>query len=207
MKWNTRTAIGAAIVSLFLAGAASNAAAESRTEISLMGGVQGLSENDTAIPEDLINIPAVATVTYRFSQRLAAEGEFTWMIPVTQSVDVGSGGSQDMKTQDILAYQANLRADFPLSAWAPYLVAGAGALTFLSDTDADRIPQLAESQTILAVNFGFGVAYGLSERWGLRADAREFVAFPADDAAGLSDADGADEIWMGRGTLGLSYRF
>ncbi len=208
---NTRAAIGAALASLFIASAALAAGDEesfgSRTEVSLMGGIQALNENDTALPDQFINIPAVATVTYRFTGRLAAEGEFTWMIPVEQSVDVGSGASQDMKTPDILAYQANLRADFPLAAWSPYLVAGAGAVTFLSNTDANRVPQLAESQTAFAINFGAGVAYRLNGRWGLRADVRELVAFPSDGTAGLSDTQGADEIWMERGTAGLSYSF
>jgi opacity protein-like surface antigen len=208
---STRIAIAAAVASLFIVGSPSTAAAQesfgSRTEVSLMGGIQALNENDTALPDRFISIPAVATVTYRLTSRLAAEGEFTWLIPVEQSVDVGPGASQDLKTTDILAYQANLRADFPLSTVTPYLAAGAGAITFLSNTDADRLPQLDESQTVFAVNFGAGLTYGLNERWGLRADLREFVAFPPDDAAGLSDTNGADEIWMERGTLGLSYRF
>ena len=208
---NTRAAIGAAVISLFIAGAASTAAADEgygpRAEISLMGGIQALNENDTALPDQMINIPAVATLTYRLTSRLAAEGEFTWLIPIEQSVDVGSGVSQDLKTSDILAYQANLRADLSLARATPYIVAGAGAVTFLSSDDPERLPQLEKSETAFAINFGAGLTYGLSERWGLRADLREFVAFPADDAVGLSDTDGADEIWMERGTVGLSYRF
>ncbi len=209
---NTRVAIGAAIVSLFFAVAASSAAAEeesfgSRAEVSLMGGAQALNKNDTALPDHFINIPAVATATYRLTSRLAAEGEFTWLIPVKQSVNAGSGASQDMKTPDILAYQANLRADFPVSNWTPYLAAGAGAVTFLSNTDANRAPRLAKSETAFAINFGGGVAYGLTSRWGVRADVREFVAFPSNSAAGLSNSTGADQIWMERGTVGLSYKF
>jgi opacity protein-like surface antigen len=207
---STSAAIGA-VVSLFILGAASTAAAQesfgSRTEVSLMGGIQALNKNDTALPDRFVNIPAVATVTYRVTPRLAAEGEFTWMIPVKQSVDVGPGATQDRKTPDVLAYQANLRADFPVRNWTPYLVAGAGAVTFLSNTDADRVPQLDKSQTAFAINFGAGTTYGITERWALRADLRELVAFPSDGAAGLADASGADQIWMERGTVGLSYRF
>jgi len=207
---STSAAIGA-VVSLFILGAASTAAAQesfgSRTEVSLMGGIQALNKNDTALPDRFVNIPAVATVTYRVTPRLAAEGEFTWMIPVKQSVDVGPGASQDRKTPDVLAYQANLRADFPVRNWTPYLVAGAGAVTFLSNTDADRVPQLDKSQTAFAINFGAGTSYGITERWALRADLRELVAFPSDGATGLADASGADPIWMERGTVGLLYRF
>jgi len=203
-----RIAIVVAAVSLFFAGLASSAAAsESRAEVSLMGGIQALNQNDTALPDHFINIPAVGTVTYRVTPRLAAEGEFTWLVPVKQSVDAGSGVNQDLKTADVLAYQANLRLDFPATRWTPYLVGGAGAVTFLSNTDADRVPQLDQSETAFAVNFGGGVSYGLTERWGLRADVRELVAFPSNDATGLSDSTGADEIWMERGTVGLSYRF
>jgi len=205
---STRFAIAAAVVSLFVVGAASSAAAsDSRAEVSLMGGIQALNQNDTALPDHFINIPAVATVTYRLTSRLAAEGEFTWLIPVKQSVDTGSGASQDLKTQDILAYQANLRVNFPVSALTPYLAAGAGAVTFLSNSEADRVPQLDKSETAFAINFGAGVAYGLNERWGVRADVRELVAFPSDTASGLSNASGADQIWMERGTVGLLYRF
>jgi len=208
---STSAAIGAVVASLFILGAASTAAAQesfgSRTEVSLMGGIQALNKNDTALPDRFVNIPAVATVTYRVTPRLAAEGEFTWMIPVKQSVDVGPGASQDRKTPDVLAYQANLRADFPVRNWSPYLVAGAGAVTFLSNTDADRVPQLDKSQTAFAINFGAGTTYGITERWALRADLRELVAFPSDGATGLADASGADQIWMERGTVGLSYKF
>ena len=210
---NTWAVAGALFASLFIVGWAPNASAEEesgfgrRTEVSLMGGIQALNKNDTALPDRFINIPAVGTVTYRLTSRLAAEGEFTWMIPVKQSVDVGSGTSQDRKSPDVLAYQANLRADFPVSTWTPYLAAGAGAVTFLSNTDPDRLPQLAKSETAFAINFGGGVTYGLTDRWAVRGDLRELVAFPSDGAAGLSNSTGADPVWMERGTVGLSYRF
>ena len=207
---NIRIAIAGAVLVLLVALAASSASADtfgSRAEVSVMGGVQALNENDTAVPDRLVTIPAVATVTYNVSPRLAAEGEFTWLIPVKQSVDTGSGTSQDLKTSDILAYQANLRVNFPVSTWTPYLVGGAGAVTFLSNTDPDVVPQLDQSQTAFAVNFGGGVHYALTERWGVRADVRELVAFPSDTATGLSSAGHADEVWMERGTVGLSYRF
>ncbi|HZE19903.1 MAG TPA: outer membrane beta-barrel protein [Candidatus Angelobacter sp.] len=208
---STKAVIGAVVASLFIFGATSTAAAQesfgSRTEVSLMGGIQALNHNDTALPDHFVNIPAVATVTYRVTPRLAAEGEFTWLFPVKQSVDLGSGTSQDRKTPDVLAYQANLRADFPVRNWSPYLVAGAGAVTFLSNTDADRVPQLDKAETAFAINFGAGTTYGLTERWALRADLRELVAFPSNSASGLSNASGADQIWMERGTVGLSYRF
>ncbi len=178
-----------------------------RAEISAMGGVQALNENDTAFPDQFVTIPAVVTATYHLTPRFAMEGEFTWMIPVTQSVDLGASGQQDRKPPDVLAYQANIRASWPGAAVTPYVVGGAGAVTFLSSTDADRYPQLDKSETAFAVNLGAGVVYRLADRWGLRADLREFVAFPSDGASAFSQNGNADEVWMERGTLGLVYRF
>ena len=82
-----------------------------------------------------------------------------------------------------------------------------GAVTFLSNSDADRLPQLDKSQTMFALNFGAGAQVGLNARWGLRADFREFVAFPGKDTAGFSANGTADPIWMERGALGVAYRF
>jgi len=182
--------------------------AASGPEVSLMGGVQVLNQNDTALPDNFVNIPAVATIGYRLTRDVAVEGEFTWMIPVQQSVSLGSGQTVDRKNPNILAYQANVRAHLPTSIpLSPYLAAGGGGLTVLSNTDADRLPKVDKSQTMFALNFGAGATYGLNERWGLRADFREFVGFPKNDAPGFSDSSGADKIWMERGTLGVSYRF
>jgi len=211
-RWTVTFAVAAIAGSLFVAGPASAAAEKDeygfgpRTEVSLLGGVQALNKNDTALPDHFVNVPVVASVSYQFAPRLAAEGDCTWLIPVKQSVAV-AGIKQDGKTPDILSYQAGLRASFPVSSWTPYLAAGAGAVTFLSNTDADRVPQMSKSETAFAINFGAGLTYPLSERVGLRADLRELVAFPSNNAAGLSNASGADQIWMERGAVGLSYRF
>ncbi len=208
----SRVALMALAGTLLVAAGAPPASAEEsgfgpRTEVSLLGGVQALNKNDTALPDRFVNVPVVGSVAYHLNSNVAAEGEFTWLAPVKQNVDLGSGVSADRKTPDILAYQAGLRISFPAASLTPYLAAGAGAVTFLSNTDPDRVPQLAKSETAFAANFGGGLTYGLNERWGIRADVRELVAFPKDGAAGLSDASGADQIWMERGTVGLSYRF
>jgi len=206
------TLLVGAVAALALVGAAGVAAAQSDgsaspLEVSLLGGIQVMNKNDTALPDQFLEVPLVAGVTYRLTPTWAVDGEFTWMIPVQQSVDVGAGPNQDRKTPDILAYQAGVRASFPLSNWTPYLAAGAGAVTFLSNTDVDRLPRLSESQTAFAINFGGGASYGLAAPWGLRADLRALVAFPADDAAGLSTGGSADPIWMERVTVGVEYRF
>ena len=80
-------------------------------------------------------------------------------------------------------------------------------MTFLSNNDPDRVPVLDSSETMFAINFGAGTTYSLTPNWALRADFREFVGFPSNDAAGFSSNGQSDEIWMERGTVGLSYRF
>jgi len=205
--------VAAGLAALIVGATAADALADGngldpRAEVSLMGGVQALNQNDTALPDRFVDIPAVAALTYHLTRILAVEGEFTWMIPVSQSVTLGPGTSHDMKTPHILAYQANVRASWPNnSPWTPYLAGGAGAVTFLSNTGADRLPALDKSQTAFAINFGTGMSYGLASHWAVRGDFREFAAFPSKDAAGLSTAGKADPIWMERGTLGLAYRF
>lgn len=216
MKSVRVSAVIVAIVSILMLGASvSGAFAQVHgngplgAEVSVTGGVEALNKNDTALPDHFVNIPVAVAVAYPLTSLLAAEGEFTWIIPVKQSVDLGNGASEDLKTQNVLAYQANLRFNLPLPrvSFGPYVTAGAGAVTFLSNTDADRRPQLDKSETAFALNFGAGTTYSLGGPWAVRADFREFVAFPSDNAAGLSSDGTADRIWMERGTLGITYRF
>ena len=203
-------AVGA--VALFGLGASSSAArAEdggSRVQLSILGGVQNLNKNDTDLPDNFVNIPAGATLSYDFSRNWGAEGEFAWLIPVKQKVDLGTG-NQDRKTPNILSYQGSVIAKLPASgtSWSPYVAAGLGAVTFLSNSGVDRVPQLKDPQTSFAINFGAGTNYRVRSHWAVRADYRELAAFPSKDATGLSTGSKADAIWMERGTLGLAYRF
>lgn len=180
-----------------------------RFEASVLGGVQGLMSNDTGLADDFVNIPLAASLAYHVTPLFAVEGEFAWLIPVENSVNVDGNGTQDLSNPDVLSYQANLRANLPLGApsLAPYLTAGLGAMTFLSADDSASYPQLASSETAFAINFGLGASIPLTESLSLRGDFREFVAFPQDDAAGLSNGTDADPIWMPRGTVGVAYRF
>ena len=199
-------ALAAAMVFFSLSTAGSTASAQG--SVSLMGGVHALNQNDTAFPEGMVNVPVVGTLSYQLSPVFAVEGEFTWLIPVKQDVELAPGSTSSLKTPHMLAYQANLRADLPLeSSLKPYLAAGLGAMTFLSSDDSDVLPALDESQTVFAINFGAGVTYDFTSSLGLRADFREFAAFPGNDTAGLSAAGESDPIWMERGTVGLTYRF
>lgn len=207
----------APLASLALMTAAGEAAAQSYdegssggsapVELSVLGGVQMLDQNDTAIPDHFFNVPLVAALDYRLSPVWAIEGDFGWMIPVKQSVDLGSGVSQDRKSPDVLSYQASLKASLPTAAWTPYVAAGAGAVTFLSSTDADRVPRLDQSKTVFAINFGAGASYPLASHWAVRADLRELAAFPSKSDDALSSGGKADAIWMGRAVVGLGYRF
>lgn len=190
-----------------VAVAQEESSAPTRFEASVLGGFQALNKNNTALPDRVTNVPALATVSYSFTRNWAAEGEFAWVIPVEQDIDRG-GLTQKLKTPNILAYQAGVRADWPVNAtWTPYLAAGLGAVTFLSNTDANRFPALKDSQTAFALNFGAGTFYRFAGPLGLRADYRELVAFPSDKATGLSTAGSADPIWMERGSVGVSFRF
>src|SRR5262245_51239298 len=146
-------ALVAAVVSLAVAGAANPASAQgsgyaSRTELSILGGVQSLNQNDTAMPDGYVNFPVAGALAYRLTDKLAIEGEFTWIIPALQSVEVGPGVSQEQRSPDILSYQANVRAGWPLASLTPYLTAGLGAVTFLSNTDPNALPALTESRTV-----------------------------------------------------------
>ena len=191
-------------------GTASVAVADGdyRPSISVMGGVHALNRNDTALPDRVLNIPVVGTLTYPVSRNVAVEGEFTWLVPVEQDVTLGSGVTAKRKTPNILAYQANARVGWSVAeVWTPYVVGGVGALTWLSNADPNVLPQLDKSQTVFAINFGAGVQYGFTPRLALRGDFREFAAFPGNDTAGLSTAGNADPIWMERGTLGLALQF
>ena len=210
MKRNTLAIV--AILALALAAAApvaraQDAAPDRKLDVSLLGGLQTLNKNDTALPDYFLSIPAVATVGYALTPNLALEGDLTWMFPIERSVDVGGGAKQDRKTPNLLAYQAGVRASLPLTGWTPYLAAGAGAVTFLSSTDSNRLPQLADAQTMFALNFGAGSQVALAPHWAVRADYRELAAFPSKDAAGLSSNGKADPIWMERVALGFTYRF
>lgn len=219
-KINSKHAMVAALAAAALALTASaslaqygdettgNGYSEGKLEASLLGGVQGLMKNDTALPDDFVNIPVAASLAYHVTSIFALEGELAWLIPVQNSVSLETGGSADLKSPDILSYQANLRANLPVGpALSPYVTAGAGAMTFLSATDADNYPQLESSETTFAINFGLGTTVPLTTSLSVRADFREFVAFPRDDTVGLSDGTSADPIWMPRGTFGLAYRF
>ena len=211
---NQFAAAAALIASLAVHAAATTASAQdemtpSRFEAAVAGGVQALNQNDTGVPDNFVNVPLVATLGYNVTPVWSVDGEFTWLIPVKQSVDLTGSGTQDRKSPDILAYQANVRANLRgvSESLVPYVTAGAGAMTFLSNTDTDRVPQLSESQTAFAMNFGTGLTYEIGQRWALRADFREFVALPSNDAQGLSAGGDADRIWMERGTVGAAFRF
>ena len=197
------------VASLVLLGAAHPAHAQTdRPAVWLSGGVQALNSNDTAFPDNFINVPVVGGITYPLTSVLSLEGELTWMVPIEQEVTVSGSQTQMLKTPDALFYQGSLKASLPTAGpLRPYVVAGAGAATFLSNTDPNRMPALDQSETAFAVNFGTGLSYRLTPSWSLRGDFRELVAFPKNDAVGLSEGGNADEMWTERGTVGLGYSF
>src|SRR5260221_5409789 len=150
---NSKRITSIAAAALISVTAVPSAFAQDRFDVSLLGGIHELSKSDPPLPDGLLAVRVVANVAYQVTPNFAAEGDFTWMIPVQQNIDLGSGVKGDRKTPDILSYQAGVRASLPLSTWTPYLAAGAGGVTFLSNTDADRLPRLGKPQTLFALNF------------------------------------------------------
>lgn len=192
-----------------LAWAGPSGGRATQTELSLALGCQVFNEASPAIPEAMIDAPVTIALTYRLTRIWGIEGEFTWIQPIEQTIEIAGSGEVDKKTPNIMSYQVSVLAMLPLadSAWSPFLVAGAGAITFLSNDNADRQPQLVDSQTMPAINLGIGTTYQISPHWAIRADVREYAAFPADDAEGFSAGSESDPIWMERGSIGAVYRF
>jgi opacity protein-like surface antigen len=178
-------------------------------EVSVSSGAIVLNQNDTALPDNFVNVPFTAAATYHINPMFALEGECSWYMGIKQDIDLRSGQTVQRKTPESLTYQANLVATLPLrnARWSPFLTVGAGAMTFVSNTDKERLPQLKDSQTMFAMNMGAGVSYHLTRNWLVRTDFREFAAFPLEDAEGLSTSGSADPIWSERVSAGIGYRF
>lgn len=207
MKHLSPLVLAASLAVLPVAAGSSNAAADGKFDVAVLGGIQALNRNDTGFSANLLNIPAVASLGYQLTPNVALEGDFTWMIPFAQKTDVAPGVQENRKSPDLLLYQAGVRVGLPLPEYTPYIAAGAGAATFLSNTDPNRVPQLTESQTVFAINFGAGADVRFASPWGLRVDFREIAAFPSNDASGMSNGGSADPIWAERATVGVRYRF
>ncbi len=170
------------------AGASEPGIGASGLDILVSSGVTVLNENDTALPDDLTDVPIAIAGTYHINRICAVEGEVSWSLPVHREIELDATHSADRKTSHILTYQANIVATLPLAGlrWSPYVTAGGRALTFLSDTVEDRRSRLENPQTVFAVHSGAGTTCRLSRRWLVKADFREFAAFPGDDAEDLS---------------------
>src|SRR4030095_4118430 len=95
-------------------------AQESKINLAVLGGIHALNENDTALPDNLMSVPAVLNATYRRTQNVQLEGDFAWLIPMTTSVELASGVEEDRKAPDVLSYQAGLRIAPPSRTCAPY---------------------------------------------------------------------------------------
>jgi hypothetical protein len=187
--------------------AAAQMYSDSKLQLSLLGGVHALNQNNVSIPDNLLSVPAVGSIAYRITPTLALEGEFTWFFPLEQDVTMGSGATERRKSPTTLTYQAGVRGNLQAKNVSPYLTLDAGAMTFLADTDPMQLPEISETQTLFALSFGGGMQWGLSPRWGVRADFREFAAFPGSASTTFQSNESSDAIWMERGTIGLDYNF
>jgi opacity protein-like surface antigen len=175
-------------------------------QVSLLGGVQGVNKNNTAFPKTFVDIPIAGELSYNFNKTWGVAGNLTWLIPVKQTVDINRVSRKE-ENPNVLSYQANVLANLPLSSTAltPYATAGLGAITFLSDNSANRVPRLAKSQTAFGINFGVGTNYAIRQNWGLKLDYREFAAFPSSNTTGFSNGRSTKSVWMERAAIGVSY--
>lgn len=201
--------IAAATLGVVALAASSASAENTGIGFSVMGGVQALNKNKATFPDHIIDVPVAAALSFDLSPVWALEGNFSWVIPVKQDIDLGGGFVRKGKSPDMLSYQGNLKANLSTSSSIrPYVTAGAGAVTLLSTKKADRIPQLASDQTAFAANAGIGAEYAISGPLALRLDLRELAAFPSKGQDGFTDSSGkTKDLWMESGTLGISYHF
>src|SRR5262249_42156619 len=97
-SFNHRVAAVVAALAIF-GGGAPRAFAQDETkqdetkkfEASVLGGVQGIMSNDTAIKDNFVNVPLAGALAYHLNTLFAVEGEFQWVIPVQNTSNVGSG--------------------------------------------------------------------------------------------------------------------
>ncbi len=206
-RWNLAPAALTAILILVTAASA-EAAGVGWSQLSLMGGVQFLNKNDTALPGNFLNLPVTGNVMYSLNRTWALEGEFSWLLPVRKNTNLGALGTRYVRTPDILSLHASLLARLPIAGtpWTPYLVGGAGAMGFLPHNGPRTIPEQLTSMPVpFAANFGLGTFYHWSGHWSLRMEYREMVALPKRTMAGLSDGAGANPLWTERATVGFAY--
>jgi opacity protein-like surface antigen len=96
--------------------------------------------------------------------------------PTQIEVGVPILGGLRVADSKVLLYDAGLQYNLPTlegigSGARPFVVAGAGAMR----TEVD-VASVKASSTDFAFNYGAGVDVAVSERWGIRASARDYVA-------------------------------
>jgi hypothetical protein len=118
-----------------------------------------------------------AGVAVHFNRFVAAEGEVSGALGVSQTLRVG-GLDLDERTPHLLNYSGNLVVSAPTgTSVVPYVTGGVGGLS-LFERSAFAI---SKTDTFLTGNVGGGVNW-YAGRWGLRGDYRFIAVQSKDDA-------------------------
>ncbi len=164
------TALGALTAALFAAPlyAQDIVPGAGSTQVTIIpGGATWFTQGKNQSGPGFGNYTLGGSVTYNFTQWLAAEGEFGGALGITQDLTLG-GLTNHTKTPNTLNYSGNAVFSLPThSAFVPYATAGIGGLSVF-----DR-PALGINGTtnFLTGNVGGGLKW-YAGRWGLRADYR-----------------------------------
>jgi hypothetical protein len=138
------------------------------TQVTIIpGGATWFTEGKNQSGPSFGNYTLGGSVTYNFTQWLAAEGEFGGALGVTQDLTLG-GLTNRAKTPNTLNYSGNAVFSLPThSAFVPYATAGIGGLTVFDRAELG----INGTTSFLTGNVGGGLKW-YAGRWGLRADYR-----------------------------------
>jgi len=138
------------------------------TQVTIIpGGGTWFTEGKNQSGPSFGNYTLGGSVTYNFTQWLAAEGEFGGSLGVTQDLTLG-GLTNKAKTPNSINYNGNAVFSLPThSAFVPYATAGIGGLTVFDRAELG----IGSTTSFLTGNVGGGLKW-YAGRWGLRADYR-----------------------------------
>lgn len=138
------------------------------------GGVVFLESADASAPS-FGSYQLGGAVAYNINRVVGIEGEVAGSLGISQDLDFGY--TADVRTPDMLTYNANVVVSAPTgTSLVPYLTGGVGGLSLFSREEFG----INDTETLFTTNVGGGVKWNPG-RWGLRADYR-FIAIPSRDS-------------------------
>ena len=115
----------------------------------------------------------------RLGGRIMVEGVFSYTASTILTPTTSSSGQALQIGYDlnILTYGGNVGYAFSTSKTSivPYLIAGAGGMSFSPDDTGKALPTQPDSQTEFMFNFGGGVEVPISSGVRLRVDVRDYI--------------------------------